>query len=256
MRKLNFVYTILIGFIVLFTTSKVVHAQRDKIDAKLFIGGGALPEEMYAEFLKLTGPDTKLVVVPTASSREVDEEKIKELWQSRGFSEISVLHTRDPKIASEPEFSESLRNATALWFNGGSQQRIADAYLGTGVENEVYELLKRGGVVGGSSAGAAIMTRVMISGGQTEPEITTGFELLPNALLDQHFLRRNRLARLIAGVRAHPDLIGYGIDEGTAIVVANNEYKVVGNSYVMRIELVDGAIKIDAYEDGEVIPQI
>ena len=223
---------------------------------KLFIAGGALPESIYKEFRKLTGPDARLVVVPTASSREPDVAKIKEVWRSRGFPEISVLHTRDRKVASSDEFAEPLRTATAVWFSGGSQQRIADAYVGTPVENELYALVKRGGVVGGSSAGAAIQSRVMIGGGRgNQPRISTGLKLLPGAIIDQHFLKRNRLSRLIAAIRTHPGLIGFGIDEGTAIVVSNNEYQVVGESYVLRVQLVEGAIKIDAYEDGEKIPR-
>ena len=254
MKKTRLTQTILLSLCILLSTSLLVRAQNEIIDKRLFIGGGALPEEMYGEFLKLTGTDAKLVVIPTATGSEIVNKKIIERWHTRGFTNVSVLHTRDSEIADQAEFSASLREATAVWFNGGSQQRIADAYLGTRVEDEVYKLIERGGIVGGSSAGAAIMTKVMISGGRTEPEITTGFALLPNAILDQHFLKRNRLTRLIAAVRSHPNLIGYGIDEGTAIVVAGDEYKVVGNSYVLRIQLADDKIKIDAFEQGETIP--
>ena len=81
-----------------------------------------------------------------------------------------------------------------------------------------------------------------------------GLELLPGAIIDQHFLKRNRLSRLIAAIRTHPGLIGFGIDEGTAIVVCDNEYRIVGRSYVIRVELVDGAIKIDAFKDGDIVP--
>jgi cyanophycinase len=221
---------------------------------KLFIGGGALPETMYKEFLKLTGPDAKLVVIPTASNREINVEKMQELWQSRGFMEISILHTKDREVASSAEFTAPLKTATAVWFSGGSQQRIADAYIGTPVEKELYQLLQRGGVIGGSSAGAAIQSKVMITGGKSQPEISTGFELLPGAIIDQHFLKRNRLTRLITAIQAHPELIGFGIDEGTAIVVSDNEYKIVGGSYVLRVELVEGAIKIDAFKDGDIVP--
>jgi cyanophycinase len=94
----------------------------------------------------------------------------------------------------------------------------------------------------------------MIGGGGNEPKISTGLELLPGAIIDQHFLKRNRISRLIAAVRIHPELIGYGIDEGTAIVVCGNEYKIVGNSYVLRVEVIEGEIKIDAFEDGDIIP--
>ena len=224
---------------------------------KLFIGGGSLPETMYEEFLKLTGPDAKLVVIPTASSNDIDVEEIQNTWHSRGFPNITVLHTNDREVASSTEFTEPLRTATAVWFSGGSQNRIADAYIGTPVEKELYQLLQRGGVIGGSSAGAAIQSRVMIKGWEgegTEPEISTGLELLPGAIIDQHFLKRNRLSRLIAAVRIHPELIGFGIDEGTAIVVSDNEYRIVGKSYVLRVELVEGVIKIDAFEDGDIMP--
>lgn len=222
---------------------------------KLFIGGGSLPETMYEEFRKLTGPDAKLIVIPTASQGDIDVEEIQELWQSRGFQEVGILHTNDREVASSAEFTEPLRTATAVWFSGGSQQRIADAYIGTPVEMELYQLLQRGGVIGGSSAGAAIQSRVMIRGGDSQPRISTGLDLLPGAIIDQHFLKRNRLSRLIEAIRTHhPGLIGFGIDEGTAMVVCDNEYRIVGKSYVLRVELVEGVIKIDAFEDGDIVP--
>ena len=245
---------IIVTLIVNPTINSTTRGQDIQLAPKLFIGGGALPETMYKEFRKLTGPDAKLVVIPTASNRDVDVEKIQELWQSRGFQEVSILHTNDRKVASSTEFVEPLRTATAVWFSGGSQQRIAEAYIGTPVEKELYQLLQRGGVIGGSSAGATIQTRIMIRGGDSQPKISTGLDLLPGAIIDQHFLKRNRLSRLIAAIRTHPGLIGFGIDEGTAIVIYDNECRIVGRSYVLRIELVEGAIKIDAFEDGDIVP--
>ncbi len=245
---------IIVTLIINPTINSTTSGQDIQLAPKLFIGGGALPETMYKEFRKLTGPEAKLVVIPTASNRDVDVEKIQELWQSRGFQEVSILHTNDRKVASSTEFAEPLRTATAVWFSGGSQQRIAEAYIGTPVEKELYQLLQRGGVIGGSSAGAAIQTRIMIRGGDSQPKISTGLDLLPGAIIDQHFLKRNRISRLIAAIRTHPGLIGFGIDEGTAIVVYENECRIVGRSYVLRIELVEGAIKIDAFEDGDIVP--
>jgi len=220
----------------------------------LFVGGGALPESIFKEFLELAGSDAKLVVIPTASSDDIDVEEIQNTWRSRGFLNITVLHTNDREVASSIEFTQPLRKATAVWFSGGSQNRIADAYIGTLVEKELYQLLQRGGVIGGSSAGAAIQSRVMITGGGNEPKISTGLELLPRAIIDQHFLKRNRFSRLIAAVRAHPELIGFGIDEGTAIVVCDNEYKIVGESYVLRVQVIEGELKIDAFGAGDIIP--
>lgn len=254
MKKVVLISLLIVNLLVVPAITSTVNGQEVKPAPKLFIGGGALPEEMYKEFLKLTGPEATLVVVPTASSRDVDVEKIEKTWHARGFQNISVLHTNNREIASTPEFTAPLKTATAVWFIGGSQQKIADAYIGTMVEEALYQLIQRGGVIGGSSAGAAIQTRMMISGGRKEPKMSTGLELLPGAILDQHFLKRNRFARLIAAIRTHPEMIGFGIDEGTAIVVSNNEYKVVGESYVIRIELVEGKIKIDSFENGETIP--
>ena len=142
---------------------------------------------MYEEFLKLTGTDTKLVVIPTASSRTIDKEQMQELWLSRGFKDISILHTTDRDSASTNDFIGSLRTATAVWFIGGSQNRITDAYLGTVVEQELYKLIQRGGVVGESSAGATIQSSFMISGGHgDQPKITSGFELVSGAIIDEH----------------------------------------------------------------------
>lgn len=254
MRKVAPILFMIVTLLVYPAFNSTASGQDVQLAPKLFVGGGALPETMYGEFLKLTGPDAILVVIPTASSGDIDVEEIKEQWKSRGFQNISVMHTNDREVALSKGFTEPLRIATAVWFSGGSQQRIADAYIGTPVEKELYLLLQRGGVIGGSSAGAAIQSRVMIRGGGKEPKISTGLELLPGAIIDQHFLKRNRLSRLIAAVRIHPELIGFGIDEGTAIVVCDNEYKIVGKSYVLRVELIEGEIKIDAFEDGDIIP--
>ncbi len=245
---------VIVALIVNPSITSTANCQDGQHGPKLFIGGGALSETMYVIFAMLAGSDAKLVVIPTASKNDPDVEKIQEVWHSRGIREVSVLHTNDRKVASSPGFTEPLKTATAVWFSGGSQQRIADAYIGTPVEEELYRLLERGGIIGGSSAGAAIMSRIMIKGGKSQPKISTGLDLMPGAIIDQHFLKRNRLSRLIAAVRTHPGLVGLGIDEDTAIVVYDNEYRIVGRSYVLRVELVEEAIKIDAFKAGDIMP--
>jgi len=191
-KVLSVLIIMIVALIVNTSISSAANCQDDQHAPKLFIGGGALSETMYMIFVTLAGPDAKLVVIPTASKGEPDVEKIKQLWQSRGIREVSVLHTNDRKVASSTGFTEPLRTATAVWFSGGSQQRIADAYIGTPVEEELYRLLERGGIIGGSSAGAAIMSRIMIMGGKSQPKISTGLDLMPGAIIDQHFLKRNR----------------------------------------------------------------
>ena len=109
MNKIVFSLTTILFLI--FSPVFLTTAISQEIDssANLFVGGGALPEEMYREFLKVTGPDTKLVVVPTASSRDVDEDKIRQTWKSRGFQDVSILHTTDRSVASSADFIAPLK---------------------------------------------------------------------------------------------------------------------------------------------------
>lgn len=225
------------------------------VSPKLVIcGGGSLPDTVYLRFLELAGPSPSLVFIPTASQRNVDADEVQKLWRSRGFQSVSILHSTDRDVTSSDDFAAPLKSATAVWFGGGSQQRIADAYLGTPVEEEVYALVRRGGVVGGTSAGAAIQSRVMIAGGKIEPAISTGFDLLPDSIVDQHFLKRNRMTRLVTAIRAHPHRIGIGIDESTALIVHADKAEVVGRSYLMRVQSIDGSVKLDSFGPGDVVP--
>lgn len=202
----------------------------------VIVGGGELPAGAVEFILKEAGGEkAKLVVIPTASESADDaaeREKLVAEWKSRGFAEVVVLHTRSKEEANSGEFCEPLKSATAVWFGGGDQSKIADSYLGTKVEAEIIALQRRGGVVGGTSAGAAIQSRCMIAGGKEVAEVKEGFDLLPGAVVDQHFLVRNRQARLKGVIDARPNLVGIGIDEGTALLVKGRAMRVVGRSSV------------------------
>jgi cyanophycinase len=203
-------------------------------------GGGELPDEVRDRFVELAGGrDARIVVIPTASATAEDvvadaqrRERLLSTWKSRQAAEVVILHTRSKELANDESFLAPLKGATAVWFGGGDQSKIAEAYLGTAVEREITALLARGGVVGGTSAGAAIQSNVMIAGGQTEPRLATGLDLLPGAIIDQHFLARNRRERLVAAVERHPECVGLGIDEGTALVVRGRRLEVLGKSSV------------------------
>ena len=189
------------------TMAPAVRGQDQPLAPRLVIcGGGSLPEAVFQRFLKLAGPRPNLVVIPTASAREPHVSELQALWRSRGFSDVRILHATDRDAASSSDFAAPLKTATAVWFGGGSQQRIADAYLDTPVEREVYQVLRRGGVVGGTSAGAAIQSKVMIASGGKAPRISSGLDLLHGSIVDQHFSKRNRISRLLAAVREHPRL--------------------------------------------------
>jgi cyanophycinase len=198
-------------------------------------GGGLLPKRVLARFVELAGgSEGRLVVIPTAGSDEgaVEEAEIIRRWTELDLGSVSVLHTRDRKEADSATFVEPLSKATAVWFRGGQQSRLTDSYVGTATERAIVELFRRGGVVGGTSAGAAIQSRVMIQSGNPIPKITTGLDLLPGAIIDQHFLHRNRFNRLLLAVREHPECMGIGIDEATAIVFHRGKCCVLGSSYV------------------------
>ena len=196
-------------------------------------GGGRLPATARQRFLALAGgSQARLVVIPTARD-ELDDianpHACLRPWLKEDIASICVVHTRLPSHANRDDILAPLRDATAVWIDGGSQSRIADAFLNTAVEWELMELLNRGGVIGGTSAGAAVMSRVMIAQGNPIAEVRTGFDLLPGCVIDQHFTERNRKPRLSGVIASHPRLFGMGIDEGTAVIVRGRTMDVIGD---------------------------
>jgi cyanophycinase len=185
-------------------------------------GGGKLPETVRDRFVELAGGgDAKIVVIPTAHTYadRPEAQRLLEPWTARKVASAKLLHARSRQEADDAAFVRPLAEATGVWISGGVQARLTGMYLGTEVERQLKGVLARGGVIGGTSAGAAVMSRVMIVSGRTEATLGEGFDLLPGTVIDQHLLRRNRMERLLGVVRKHPDLIGLGVDEETALVV-------------------------------------
>lgn len=204
--------------------------------ALVICGGGRLPDEVFNRFVELAGGrQAKIVVIPTAHAAADGPNAMRYLdnWKGRGVASVELLHTRSRPKANDPAFIKPLTEATGVWLAGGKQTWLAEVYAGTAVEQELKALLKRGGVIGGSSAGAAAMTRVMIAGGRTEVTEGRGLDLLPGSVVDQHFMKRNRAGRLLDVLTRHPGLVGFGIDERTALIVRGNRLSVLGESYVM-----------------------
>ncbi len=204
---------------------------------KLMIcGGGAMPDDVYDEFVRLAaGKEARIVVIPTAKawpSREAIEGRFA-VWRTKGASSIDFLHTESRDEANQDDFTKPLDSATGVWIAGGSQGRLADIYGGTKVEQALRGVLERGGIIGGTSAGAAIMSRLMIRYGSPKAVVDAGFNLLNLAVIDQHFLRRNRQERLLGVLNEHPEMIGLGVDEGTALVVEGDHLRVMGQSEVV-----------------------
>jgi cyanophycinase len=213
-----------------------LRATNDDIGGALVIvGGGGFPKDIRDCFLQLAGGKKgHLVVIPTASEFEIRTRNYFsfEYWKTQGLASVSLLHTLDKKEANDPSFVKPLTNATAVWLDGGDQKRLADAYHGTAVEKELRRVLAQGGVIGGTSAGASIMSDVMIAGGEQEVRIGEGFGLLPNVVIDQHFQNRKRQKRLLRVLASHPRCLGLGIDEETAVVVKGHTLTVLGKANV------------------------
>ncbi len=205
--------------------------------ALVICGGGRLAPEIFDTFMELAGGErARVVVIPTADPKadelERSPESILKPWRERGAAQVGVFHARSRELADDAEYVARLREATGVWISGGLQSRLEAVYTDTRVERELHALLGRGGVVGGSSAGAAVLSRVMIRRGNPVPEVGRGLGLLPGAIVDQHFLARSRRPRLVRALADRPGLVGYGIDEETALVVRGRRLRVLGTSTV------------------------
>lgn len=209
----------------------------------LIHGGGGISDELKQRFVALArGSDANIVFIPTALSDE-------EIWKAGFFrgrgrgvlgswginpARVTMLHTRDKAVANSEYFIETLRNASGVVIWGGRQWRLADAYLDTAVERGIKELVARGGVVFGFSAGATIQGSFLVRGDPKTNKIMIssgherGFGLLPASAIDQHVNARARERDLLQVVKEHPELLGIGIDEGAWIEVHGDSFAVFG----------------------------
>jgi cyanophycinase len=209
--------------------------ENDLAGALVIVGGGGLPDAIRDRFLELAGgKNGKLVVIPTASARADRLHYYEDYyyWQKQGLASVSMLNTLDPKQANDPSFVKPLTEATAVWLGGGDQTRLAHAYHGTAVEKELRRLLAHGHVIGGTSAGASVMSSIMITGGFSQASVDEGFGLLPDVVIDQHFRNRKRQNRLLGVLKKNPRCLGLGIDENTAVVVSGHKFTVMGKANV------------------------
>ncbi len=236
--------------IALILSSDIITAQEKAVTtgykngSLIVIGGGRLSEDIVKEFYDLSGgKSAKIVVIPTASVRnnKVDSTRILKTFKRYGFSNISILHTSDPKEANKDEFVKPIKEATGIYFLGGRQWRIADGFLNTKAHQEMFKLLDRGGVIAGSSAGATIQGSYLARGDTKNNQIMMGdheegLGFITNVAIDQHVIARNRQFDMFEILKNRPELLGISIDESTAIVVKGDTFKVIGNSYVIMYD--------------------
>ncbi|MEO8232108.1 MAG: cyanophycinase [Ignavibacteriota bacterium] len=216
---------------------------------KLVIVGGKQTHEIEKKFVELAGEsDARIIIIPNAGS----EPKLNSEIEQKTFSELGakadyILFTRE--TADDEANLKKMEWANAVFFTGGDQSDLARDMLDTKLLAKVFDIYNNGGVVSGSSAGAAIMSEVMITGNElvnsdsndafitiekNNIETKRGFGFIKNAIIDQHFLKRKRHNRTISAVIEHPNLLGIAIDESTAIIVyPNDTFDVFGKNQVL-----------------------
>jgi len=248
MKKL---FNILLVFIFVLTVQGFSQTK-----GKLVIVGGAQTSEIVKKYVELAGgTDARIIVIPNAGSEPVRWSKVQvEEFEEFGAKADFLLFTRE--TADDEANLKKMDWANAVFFLGGDQSDLARDMLGTKLLTKVFDIYNNGGTVGGSSAGAAIMSEVMITGNELvnkdstvsfvtiekgNVEVKTGFGFLKNAIVDQHFLKRKRHNRTIASLIEHPNLFGIAIDESTAIIVFPDEtFEVIGSYQVLVYDPIDG----------------
>ena len=215
-------------------------------------GGGATIPEITEKALALSGgKKAHVLIIPQASSLTGAGEGSVQHWRQAGALEVTVLDTRDKSAAMK-----AVKTADLIWMPGGSQSRLMQTLKQLEIIGAIRERFREGVTVGGTSAGAAVMSLIMLIGENdlgrvTDDAVRTaeGLGLWPDVIIDQHYLRRLRFNRLLSVVLDHSDNVGIGIDESTAIVVTGRSFEVIGKSNVLVID-ARKTVKLEA-KDGE-----
>ena len=209
----------------------------------IIVGGGGSPRGLMDQFIELAGGVTKakLVYVPCSEQDKVGKQQgTVQKWKRAGVKTATFIHTKDRDQAnSDDDFLEPLKGATGIYFGGGRQWNFADSYYGTEAHRLMKEVLDRGGVVSGSSAGASIQARYLARSTPIGNSriMAFGYErgglgFLDGVAIDQHFSQRGRHKDMTRLVNRHPQLLGIGIDESTAIIVQKSKARVIGRGKV------------------------
>lgn len=212
--------------------------------------GGALNKNnpvVLREFIRRAGgAQARIAILPQASALADTGDYYQNFFRELGAGEAAAIEFRQRNEADSPERLAVLQKATGIFIAGGNQMRLMPLISGSAFEIELQKAYLRGVIVGGTSAGAAILSRVMLAYGKSGPTPREGIaQFLPGLgftekiLFDQHFRQRDRFGRLAYAVAASPGLLGVGIDEDTAaIVLDEDEITVAGSG---SVTIVDGS---------------
>jgi cyanophycinase len=205
----------------------------------IIVGGGGLGADIAKRFVELGGgAEGTFVVLPISNPDPLPANSGDGFLKRHGAKNILVLKAREQKELEDPKNIEVLKKASAVWFGGGRQWRFVDAYEGTKIHELFRGVLRRGGVIGGSSAGATIQGDYLCRGAPGGPNniICEGYEralgFLPGVAIDQHFTQRNRFKDMVLLMKTYPQFLGIGLDEATAIVVQGHVAEIMGPNQV------------------------
>jgi cyanophycinase len=229
----------------------------------VIVGGGGMPQAIREAFLSGSGGKGGVVgIIPTSTS---DPEGALKEWKEdleKAGLVFVPLDVRSREDASRPNILDEAKRCTGFWFTGGDQSRVGDKIVGTPLQQVIRERYEAGACVGGTSAGAAIMSRIMLTGedrrgkealsefGSGAYRTREGMGFLPaGVVVDQHFLRRGRENRLFSVIMERPDHLGLGIDEATALVVKDGRATVVGERSVMVFDPAGMTLKGASFRD-------
>ncbi|EKQ66903.1 cyanophycinase [Leptolyngbyaceae cyanobacterium JSC-12] len=215
----------------------------------LVIIGGAEDREgdciVLREFVRAAGGVKAHIAVMTAATsmpKEVGQDYIR-IFKRLGAEFVEVIDTREREDSEKESNIHIIEQATGIFFTGGDQSKIVDNIKGTPLDKAIHKRYAQGAVVGGTSAGAAMMPDEMIVGGASVSnpsvdavELGPGMGFLPGIVVDQHFAQRGRLGRLLAALVLQPAVLGLGIDEDTGIIVNGDEFQVVGSGAVTVVD--------------------
>ncbi len=206
----------------------------------MVVGGGALGPEVVARFIEAAGgPNALIVDVPTAGGDTTYPAQWRgaNFLRAAGAKNVVILHTTDKRVADSDQFAAVIARAGGVWFEGGRQWHLVDSYAGTKTEQAFHAVLTRGGAVGGSSAGASILSSYMLRGARAgneaimAPGYEVGFGFLRGVAIDQHVVARERLRDLADSLMPrHPELLGISEDEGTAWVIRGDTAEIIGRN--------------------------
>ncbi len=203
-------------------------------------------EILHTFFGRSGSGDARIAIIPSASREPaIIGERYVRIFEDMGAKEVRVLDIRDRAQAEDRDLQKYVEECTGVFMTGGDQLRLCGLLADTPLMEKIRQRVQQGEIsLAGTSAGAAVMGHHMIAGGgsgespnRSLVDMATGLGIIPEIVVDQHFHNRNRMARLMSAVAAHPERLGIGIDEDTcALFERDGLLQVMGKGTVTIVD--------------------